>query len=51
MDVKQIMPFFEIRPTSRQNVYRCQKEDIGLEKSKYQEKNKGSKLSIVTFFI
>ena len=45
------MPFFEVYPVNRQNVYKCREKDIGLEKSKYQEKNKGSKLSIVTFFI
>ncbi len=42
------MPFFEVHPAGRQNVYKYREEDIGLKKSKYQEKNKGLKLPIAT---
>jgi len=51
LNIKQTMPFFEVCLIGRQNIYRCWEGDIGLKKSKYQEKNKDLKLLITISFI
>ncbi len=42
------MLFFKVYLINRQNIYKYREKDIGLKKSKYREKNKDLKLSIVT---